>query len=164
MPGNSNSGRRPQPTSLKVLRGNPSKTPLNPNEAQPPRATEDFDTPPPELAEDPVACAEWRRVAPILRVCGLVSPVERGSLMALCQQWSRYLEAHRKVRELGMIVKKPSGLPVVNPYMGVSDHALAQCLRLWQELGLTPSSRSRLSAIPATDLPTEKMSKWEGLL
>jgi P27 family predicted phage terminase small subunit len=144
------------------LRGNPSKTRLNEDEPKLQRADPTFDEPPPELAEDPVACAEWRRVAPILRMCGLVSPVERGSLLALCQQWSRYLEAHGKVRTLGMIVKKPSGLPVVNPYMGVADHALAQCLKLWQELGLTPSSRSRLSAIPAGDMPA--MSKWEGLL
>lgn len=160
--GNQNSGRRPQPTALKVLRGNPSKTPINTAEPKIARAGASFDEPPVELANDTIACAEWRRVAPMLRLCGLVSEGERASLLALCQQWSRYLEAHEKVQTLGMIVKKPSGLPVVNPYMSVADHALAHCMKLWSELGLTPSSRSRLAAIPAGEMP--QMSKWEGLL
>jgi P27 family predicted phage terminase small subunit len=160
--GNANSGRRPAPTALKMLRGNPSKTPFNKNEPKPERPTASFDIPPAELAGDALACAEWARVAPIVRVCGLISKAESGVLLVLCQQWSRYLEAHAKVQQLGMIVKKPSGVPMINPYMSVSDRALAQCLKLWQELGLTPSSRSRLSAIPAGDMP--ELSKWEGLL
>src|SRR5438093_14589 len=120
--GNWNSGRRPQPTVLKMLRGNPSKTPLNANEPQPERASASFDEPPIELT-DPVAIAEWTRVAPMLRKCGLVSETERTALTALCQQWSRYLEAQGKIQQLGLIVKKPSGIPMVNPYLAVSDKA-----------------------------------------
>lgn len=160
MPGNWNSGRRPHPTSLKVLRGK-AKGPRQ-EEPQPPRAEESFDAPPVELAGDDVAVAEWSRVVPILRVCGLVSNAERSALIALCQQWSRYIEAQQKVRALGMIVKKPSGNPVTNPYLAVADHALAQCRSLWAELGLTPSGRSRMSALPLAE-PKEQ-SKWAGLL
>jgi len=159
--GNANSGRRPQPTRLKILRGNPSKTSLNPAEPLPERVREDFDVPPAELADDPVAVAEWQRVAPMMRLCGLVSEGEKTALVVLCQQWSRYLEAHGKVRTLGMIVKKPSGVPVTNPYLAVADRALMHCLKLWVELGLTPSSRARMSALPIAE-PAQ--SKWEGLL
>jgi len=87
---------------------------------------------------------------------------ERAALLSLCQQWSCYLEAHAKVRQLGMIVKKPSGIPVVNPYLAVSDKALMHCMRLWAELGLTPSGRSRMAALPDFDAPP--LSKWDGLL
>jgi P27 family predicted phage terminase small subunit len=162
MPGNSNSGRRPQPTTLKILRGNPSKTRLNANEPQPARAGEHFDVPPTEISDDPVATAEWVRLAPMLRKCGLVSEAEKASLLVLCQQWSRYLEAHGKVKSLGMIVKKPSGIPTVNPYLAVSDRALTHCIRLWVELGLTPSGRARMSALPSAE--AEPTSKWAGLL
>ena len=31
-----------------------------------------------------------------------------------------------------------------NPYLGVATKALGMCNRLWPELGLTPSSRSRV--------------------
>src|SRR5262245_28072001 len=128
--GNHNSGRRPQPTRLRVLRGNPGRRPLNQNEPAPPPATPDFDQPPPELSADPRASAEWTRVAPMLRVCGVISNAERSSLIALCQQWSRYLQAQDRVIELGMVVKRANGSPMVNPYLAVADTCLSHCHRL----------------------------------
>jgi P27 family predicted phage terminase small subunit len=162
MAGNWNSGRRPQPTRLRVLRGNPGKRPLNPKEPQPPPATDEFDTPPSDVALDALASAEWKRVVPILRICGLASQAERSALIALCQQWSRYLEAQTKIRDLGMIVKKPNGGLMTNPYLFVADRALSHCHKLWQELGLTPSGRARLSAL--TQVEPQQASKWAGLL
>ncbi len=160
--GNANSGRRPHPTRLKVVRGNPGKRPLNTREPQPAAATDAFDAPPAELAGDVAALVEWARVAPMLRACGLVTEAERSALTALCQQWSRYLEAHGKVMSLGMVVKAANGVPVVNPYLAVADKALAHCLKLWVELGLTPSGRSRMTALPGVEPKQE--SKWAGLL
>lgn len=162
MAGNRNSGRRPQPSRLRVLRGNPGKRPLNAREPQPAPADDSFDIPPSEVSVDPVASTEWRRVVPILRTCGLASQAERSALIALCQQWSRYLEAQTKIRDLGMIVKKPNGGLMTNPYLFVADRALAHCHKLWQELGLTPSGRARLSALSSIDPP--QVSKWAGLL
>src|SRR5262245_33054691 len=140
--GNWNSGRRPQPTALKVLRGNPGKRPLNPSEPTLTRAEKSFDTPPRELADDPAAAAEWARVAPMLRAAGLVSEAERGALTALCQQWSRYIAAHAQVIALGMCIETAKGVPIPNPYLLVADRALTHCHRLWNELGLTPSGRA----------------------
>lgn len=160
--GNWNSGRRPKPTALKVLRGNPGKRPLNSHEPTPPPAASAFDTPPPELATDPAAAAEWARVVPILRRCGIITEAERAALVALCQQWSIYVEAHGKLRSLGMIVKGPDDVPMTNPYIRVADRALQSCVRLWVELGLTPSARARLSVAPAVE--PAATSKWAGLL
>lgn len=161
--GNWNSGRRPQPSALKVLRGNPGKRPLNPAEPTIPAADPTFDTPPLELAEDLAAAAEWRRVAPILRRVGLVSETERAALTALCQQWSRYLAAHQQVIALGMCIETTKAVPIPNPYLLVADRALSHCQRLWSELGLTPSGRARASKLPAA--PADKVpSKWAGLL
>lgn len=158
--GNWNSGRRPQPTALKVLRGK-VKAPRA-DEPKPSAADASFDTPPPELDGDELARKEWARVAPMLRLCGLVSQAERSALLALCQQWSVYIEAQQKVRSLGMIVKKPSGIPITNPYLSVADRALSQCHKLWSELGLTPSGRSKVSALPLAE--PQEVSKWAGLL
>ena len=162
MAGNANSGRRPQPTQIRLLRGNPGKRPINPAEPTPPAVGQAFDTPPPELAADAGASAEWRRVAPLLRHCRVISEAERSVLIALCQQWSRYLEASAKVRELGMIIKKPRGGPMINPYLAIGDKALAHCQRLWVELGLTPSGRTKITALPEPGGPDR--SKWDGLL
>jgi P27 family predicted phage terminase small subunit len=156
-----NSGRRPKPTALKILQGNPGKRRLNPNEPQPPVVDERFDAPPVELGGDPAASAEWTRLAPMLRTSRIVSEADRGALVALCQQWSAYLESHGKVRTLGMVVKGANGQPLVNPYFAVADKALKHCQKLWTELGLTPSCRSRIAALPQAET---KVSKWAGML
>ena len=160
--GNWNSGRRPLPTAIKILRGNPGKRPLNPNEPTLAAADASFDVPPAELAGDTAAAAEWRRVAPLLRAAGLVSHSERSALTALCQQWSRYLAAHAQVIALGMCIESPNRIPATNPYLAVADRALTHCHRLWAELGITPSGRARASKLPAAR--KEPPSKWEGLL
>ena len=135
---------------------------MNQREPHPDPTPVAFDEAPPDLQGDPVALAEWTRVAPLLRRCGIISQAERMSLLALCQQWSRYLEAHGKVRSMGMIVKGAKDVPMTNPYIKVSDKALQACLKLWVELGLTPSSRARMSALPTIE--AEPVSKWQGLL
>jgi P27 family predicted phage terminase small subunit len=161
--GNWNSGRRPQPTAVRLLRGNPGKRRPRADEPQPPAPEGSFDAPPPELAGDAAACAEWERLAPMLRTAGMITIAERGALIALTQQWSRYQDAQQKILALGMVVKTPSGAPIVNPYLRVADAALQHCQRLWVELGLTPSTRSKLSALPQVERE-ETRSRWAGLI
>ena len=156
--GNKNSGRRPASTALKVLRG---KLAPRPSEPQPPRASTQIDEPPQELEDDPIAIAEWVRVVPMMRKIGLVSEAERGSLIALCQQWSRYLDAQGQLRALGSVITSERG-PIVNPYLAIADKSLHHCLKLWVELGLTPSARSRISALPQVKETTP--SKWAGVV
>ena len=104
--------------------------------------------PPEELAGDVSALSEWARVYPLLEQARVITEADRGSLVALCQQWSRYLEATQKVKVSGMVVQSPSGYPLVNPYLSIAGKALAFCLKLWAELGLTPSSRSKVTTTP----------------
>ena len=37
-----------------------------------------------------------------------------------------------------------------NPYIGIAHKALSNCNRPWPELGLTPTSRTRLTTTPLT--------------
>jgi P27 family predicted phage terminase small subunit len=161
--GNWNSGRRPQPNQLKVLRGNPNGHRLNDREPVGEPVTDAFDIPPAQLGDDAIAKEEWTRLAPLMRKAGMVSQGEVNALVALCQQWSRYLTAHQKVRELGMLVKGQAGEPCCNPFLAMSDKALTQCQVLWRELGLTPSSRSRLIALQTAE-PVKDLNKWAGLI
>ena len=140
-------GRIPQPTALRKLRGNPGKRPYNQREPVMPETDPSFDQPPAELLIDTVASGEWQRLAPILRQSKTVTEADRGALISLCQQWSRYLEANKSVATAGMVVRSPSGYPMPNPYIAIANRALAMCVKLWAELGLTPSSRSRVSAV-----------------
>ena len=155
--GNWNSGRRPQPTALKILRGNPGKRRL-PLEPAPAPLDDTWADPPPELTGDRRAKAEWRRLVPMLRDCGLISQAERGALISLCQQWSTYLEARVMLKRKGLTTDQGR----VSPFVDIADRALGHCHRLWHELGLTPSGRAKVARVPAAR--TEPASKWGGLL
>ena len=160
--GNWNSGRRKQPTALKILRGNPGKRRLHAeHEAAPPALDDTFDTSPPELKGDRRAQAEWKRVAPLLRDCGLISEAERGAVVALCQQWSTYLAARWQLQRHG-VTTLVNGITRVSPHLAIADGALVHCQRLWNELGLTPSGRAKVARLPSARV--EPASKWGSLL
>ena len=138
-------GRKPKPTEVKRLTGNPGKRPLNTDEPQLPPISDAFIAVPRELLADPIASEEWTRLASMLRERKVVTEGDRGALLALCQQWSLYQQAVQKCAEKGMVVMAPSGYPIVNPYLGIANKAIDKCTKLWVELGLTPSSRSRVT-------------------
>lgn len=139
-------GRRPKPTSRRRLEGNPGHRRLNAREPQLPPPVDD--RPPLALAGDVVASSEWARLLPLLKKSHTVTEGDLNSLLALCQQWSRYLEANSRVAQSGMVVRSPSGYPMPNPYIGIQNKALGNCLKLWVELGLTPSARARVTTAP----------------
>lgn len=141
-------GRKPKPTAARRLDGNAGHRALNAREPElpPPSVVDDV---PPELATDLIASAEWLRLSPMLRRAHAITEGDRASLVALCQQWSRYLTANANVSTKGMVVRSPSGYPMPNPYIGIANKSLGNCLKLWVELGLTPSARSRVSTTAA---------------
>ena len=139
-------GPKPRPSARRRLEGNPSRRPLNTREPALPPAV--IDVPPHELAGDAIATAEWLRLTPLLKRARAITDGDRASLVALCQQWSRYLLALANITDKGMVIRSPSGYPMPNPYIGISNKALGNCVKLWAELGLTPSARSRVTTTP----------------
>jgi P27 family predicted phage terminase small subunit len=145
-------GPKPKPTWRRELDGNPGKRPGNPHEPTPPAPEDAFDAPPEEIAGVPRAAAEWARLAPMLRKGRQITEADRAALIALCLEWARYLEAIAKVSQPGtLIVLSPNGYPMPNPYLAIATKALQGCTRLWPELGLTPSSRTRVQVPPGAD-------------
>jgi len=139
-------GRKPKPTRQRKLEGNAGRRPLNKTEPEPAEIV-DASQAPGELVGNARAIAEWQRLVPMLRDLRMVTEADRGALIAVCLEWARYIEATLKVSILGMVVKTPAGYPIPNPYLSIATKALAGCHRLWPELGLTPSSRSRVTTI-----------------
>jgi P27 family predicted phage terminase small subunit len=152
-------GRKPKSTAQRRLDGNPGHRPLNTQEPVTPALDASFDTPPDDLTL-PRARLEWSRLAPVLRKARQVSATDRTALMALCLEWARYLEAMAKVEALGMVVTTPNGYPITNPYLSIAVRALAGCTKLWPELGLTPSSRSRIAAVPVAS-PDDPFAEFD---
>ena len=82
-------GRRPKPTALKKLQGNPGRRPLNTAEPKPPRARAVPPCPPYLEGE---ARREWHRMAPMLSASGMMSLADATALAAYCQARRRRVE------------------------------------------------------------------------
>jgi phage terminase small subunit len=89
-------GRRPKPTPLKVLTGNPGKRPLNKNEPRPDVLIPEC---PPELG--PVARREWDRVVGDLAALRLLTNLDRAALAAYCGAYALWAEATEAIHGLG---------------------------------------------------------------
>ena len=150
-------GRKPVPTSLRVLRGNPSRRALPENEPQPEALPENIQAP--EWMDDD-AKKEWARVAPMLVKNGLLTEMDVDALTAYCHAWCAWKDANAKIRQFGAVVKSPSGYPIQSPYLAISNKAMDTMRGLMTEFGMTPSSRTRVTR---NSMPV-KVSKWAGVL
>jgi P27 family predicted phage terminase small subunit len=147
-------GRRPKPTAIKKLEGNPGGRPLNQNEPQP----SGIPTCPRHLNKE--ARAEWRRISKELITIGLLTRIDRAALASYCMAYARWIEAEENVAKFGHVVKAPSGYPIQNPYLSIANTCLDQIRKFGVEFGLTPASRSRLQ-ISAT--PQASGDEWSEL-
>ena len=89
-------GRRPKPTRLKVLTGNPGKRPLNESEPRPEPVVPEC---PPELGE--VARREWDRLAAELGPLRITTNLDRGALAAYCGAYALWAEAMEAIQKYG---------------------------------------------------------------
>lgn len=142
-------GRRPKPSHLKLVSGNPGKRPVS-----------DWVTPklrsrtmPPPQHLDRYAKDEWKRISAQLQRLGLLSDLDRGPFTAYCQAWSIYRHAQEKLDDLarqddsgmgGMLMKTKAGNVIQNPLVGIRNKALRDMVRYAAEFGFTPSARARV--------------------
>lgn len=133
-------GRKPKPTRLKLLTGNPGKHPLNPNEPHPDCATPEC---PPELG--PVAREEWNRLVGELAALRMLTNLDRAALAAYCGAYALWAEATAAIQDYGAMVKSPSGYPMQSPYIAIANRQAEIMMRIASEFGFTPASRSRIS-------------------
>lgn len=134
-------GRRgppPQPSALKLERGNPGKRPLNPDE---PELTPLDVACPPEL--DGVAAAEWGRLAPELAAKGLFTVGGRDFFVTLCRLAGE-IESLRRV-----IAKTARRDPMRLPWEKLLNNLRTQYRQYGAEFGLTPARAAGVKAVKA---------------
>lgn len=148
-------GPKPTPTTLRVLRGNPGRRPLNRGEPKP--LTGDM-APPSWLSGH--ALDEWNRLAPVLYRLGLLTEIDGQALASYCETWARWREAEDKIKEFGMVIKGRHGNPVISPFVAVATRSMHQLKAFLIEFGMTPSSRSRIST-GDSDEPVDAFSEFE---
>lgn len=150
-------GRKPRPTAIKILEGEPNKDRINLNEPKPRLGRPGCPT---HLSD--AAKYEWYRIVPELEALGLLTQIDRAALAGYCQAYGRWVMAERKLSELSSmsadkmayLYKTTKGDLVINPLLSVANKAMEQMHKFLVEFGMTPSSRSRIS-IAASDSEDE---------
>ena len=132
-------GRKPKPTALKVLEGNPGKRPLNKNEPQPERKAPRC----PSWLE-PEAKKEWKRMAKTLEAIGVLTQVDKAAFAGYCQAYARWREAEEFLSKHGTIFKTPSGYIQQVPQVAIARNYLQIMKDFCSEFGLTPAARTRI--------------------
>ena len=147
-------GRRPKPTALKLIDGNPGGRPLNDLEPQP---VVGAPTCPAHLS--PTAKAEWKRLAQQLESLGIISQLDRAAFAAYCQAYARWVQAEKAIAKMaekdqltgGLMIKTSNGNAIQNPLVGIANKAMADMVRYAAEFGMTPSARSRINVEPPSE-------------
>jgi len=132
MPGNKNSGQRPKPATIVERqrgKGNGSDSTI-------------FEAPE-HLSE--TAAKEWYRATELLANAGIIEGTDTAALEAYCTAYARWVEAEEQLRKHGVLIKAPKNdYPMQSPYLSVANQAWDRMVRMLNELGMTPASRSRL--------------------
>jgi P27 family predicted phage terminase small subunit len=155
-------GRKPLPSHLKLITGNPGKRPLRDDDIKPAIA---FPMPPPFLCDD--AKVEWGRIGGELYALQILSNIDTAALGAYCQSFAMWKQANEALNQMaqhdqltrGLMIKTSNGNAIQNPMVGTINKAAADMVRYAAEFGMTPSARARL-----TGGMQQKRSKFDGLI
>ena len=134
-------GRKPKPSAIRLLEGNPGKRAINQREPKP-----DKKAPPCPKWLDPEAKKEWRRLSKKLEQLGILTEADMSVFASYCQAYARWKAAEEIISSHGFISKTPSGYLQAIPHVAIAKEYARIMNRCAEQLGLTPSSRSRLIA------------------
>jgi P27 family predicted phage terminase small subunit len=141
-------GKRPEPTVLKIAKGNPGKRALNENEPRPPA---DEIAPPDWVVGK--SREKWDELIPKLVAMGVMTNADIDTIARYCTMHEQYLKYLDQVRRgLDVLVMRDDAGRVKymqsTPAATMMTKLAASMLRIEQEFGLTPSARSQISAAP----------------
>jgi P27 family predicted phage terminase small subunit len=159
-------GRKPDPPELKVFKAAQRRA------AGPFAQVRDAGSPPmpATIADDPVAAAEWERLAELLAGRGVLSPADMAVVAAYCSTWSTICRCREilrpKVDQAGAVVdpylvtNRMTGAVKIHPAAGVLSGAERSLVAFAAELGLSPTARGRVTTLEDLDRPESKLSRF----
>lgn len=146
-----------KPTALKLLQGTYRSDRAVNNEPKPKPAIPEVPT---HLSDE--AKVEWGRITEQLAGIGLLTKIDRAALAAYCECWADWVDASRlcasSVDEHGKktdrkVIKTAAGNFVENPYFSIKKRSAELMHKFLVEFGMTPASRSKISAQPTGAAP-----------
>lgn len=155
-------GPKPLPSNVHSLTGNRSKLPANKfkDSLQP-----EVEIPgcPAHLLPD--AKKEWKRITPELEKMRIISKLDRAALAVYCQAYARWVQAENKLKSMdedGLVDKTRSGYQQISVWLQISNRAVEQMHKFLCEFGMSPSSRSRVTANTSPNLDIFEQNNGPG--
>jgi P27 family predicted phage terminase small subunit len=137
-------GRKPKPSHLKLVTGNPGKRPINQREPEPPRSR------PSAPAHISVKAREyWGFVVGELDRMGVVTSIDALAIEMLCEAYADYQEASQTIIEFGSkyyeTVNATGGIMYrSHPAVAVRVDADRRIKGWCAEFGMTAAARTRI--------------------
>lgn len=157
-------GRKPKPTAMKLLHGNPGKRPINKQEP----GFKGVPTCPAWLTA--VAKTEWKRIWSEVSDLELLKATDQMALASYCQSYARWQSAEKIVDKEGQTVNEPimgkkvdedGELPILgykvkrHPATIIAKDEKMAMSKLASLLGFDPSSRSRIQVPDGAEKPKD---------
>lgn len=158
-------GRRPKPTALKLVTGNPGKRKINKAE---PKAKRQIPSCPAHLSD--VAKVSWGRLGVLLDRLGVLTEADGLALERLCSCYAEILECNDVIIEKGrvyssirrkrmsedidgedVVIEEEVSLLKANPAVAMLADADRRFKSYLVEFGLTPAARTKVQAKPDDD-------------
>ena len=154
-------GRRPTPTHLKIVAGNPGKRALNKTEPKPRR---EIPSCPAHLADS--GKVAWGRLSLILDRMGVMTEADGAALERLCDCYTDILECRilieRDGRTYSVTTQSGDTLIKANPAVAQLRAADAQFKSYLVEFGLTPAARSKVHSTAEDDNRQDPLAEFFG--
>ena len=136
-------GRPRKPAKILKFEGGRGKRAPRDDEPEP---TKPRRIPPPPDVLDRNGKTEWRRMARTLHNLGLLTGLDRGMLTLYCQAYSIWRRAVVQLNRDGLFVLTPSGHSQQHAALAVITRQVQTMVRIGTEFGLSPASRTRITA------------------
>lgn len=154
-------GRRPKPTSLKLVAGNPGKRAINKKEPKPKRLIPSC--PAYLSSESKVA---WGRLSVLLDRMGVLTEADTAALERLCDCYSDILICRQSLITDGWTYKtvdaQGNTLIKGNPAATQLRAADSQFKAYLIEFGLTPAARSKVHGNPEEETKADPLKEFFG--
>lgn len=159
-------GAPPIPAAVKQARGNPGRRPINERE---PKPAVGLPPCPPYFGDD--GRRLWGQLGAALLKLGVLTTIDGTALELLCTAYEDWRKARQVIETQGWTYETNTAHGVIvrqRPEVQQADAARKTLRALLSDFGLTPSSRSRLVAMPPGELPlgpgTEAKDEFESFV
>jgi P27 family predicted phage terminase small subunit len=136
-------GRKPLATTIKESSGALKKNPQRRNKSEP-KAKPGHPEMPAIVAEDKEASECWREVCDTLSEMGVLTTADKALMIAYCLDYSQFVHLWHVVKGGNVTQMNQKTGVSLSPEAGQIHKYADRILKRQAELGLTPSSRSRL--------------------